>query len=93
MSEPGISSCYLGATILMGLAITLWGLRLWHKPASLHPNSLMYRYIYYRFFAWRHRQEELSGGLTEKQIRIYAITAVVIGVFMVMTGLVVMLGS
>jgi hypothetical protein len=77
----------------MGLAIILWGLRLWRKPASLHPDSLMYRYIYYRFFAWRHEKEEISGRLTEKQIRIYAIMAIVIGAFIIVTGLMVIIGS
>lgn len=59
----------------------------------MRPNSLMYRYIYRRFFAWRHEKEGISGRLTEKQIRIYAAMAIAIGVFIVVTGLIVIVSS
>jgi hypothetical protein len=51
--------------ILMGFAMALWGLLLLYKPASLHPGSCMYRYIYYRFFAWRRKDMENSPKLTD----------------------------
>ena len=78
--------------ILMGLAMALWGLRLLHKPVSLHPDSYMYRYIYYRFFAWRRRDMESSPKLTDRQIRLYAIVTALIGICVVMTGVIVIRG-
>lgn len=91
MGNSNQTSFWEMVAILMSLAMVLWGLRLLHKPTSLHPDSYMYRRIYYRFFAWRRRDVERSPKLTDRQIRLYAVAVVVIGVFGIVTGVIVML--
>lgn len=74
----------------MGLAITVWSLRLWYKPASLRPDSLMYRYIYLRWYAWRRGTREDSVRPSDKQIRYYAVRGVVVGIIVVILGVIAM---
>lgn len=78
--------------ILMGLIMALWGLRLMHNPATLPPKSYMYRYIYYRFFAWRREDIESPPKLTERQIRLYAIVIIIIGILGIVIGVTAMGG-
>jgi hypothetical protein len=85
MSSPGWLSWLL---LLMGLATIVWHLRLWYKPASLRPDSLMYRYIYFRWFAWRQGTHEDSVRLSDKQIRQYAVGGVVVGIVVVILAVI-----
>jgi len=74
--------CYAGLVTLIGLALSLWSLRLWHRPTSLRPDSPMYRWIYFRWFSWR-RSAEDAVELTDKQIRRYAVGGIVVGIIVV----------
>jgi hypothetical protein len=76
----------------MGLAIALWSLRLWYRPASLRPNSLMYRYIYFRWYAWRRGEQKDTVSLTNEQIRHYAVRGVAVGIVLVMVAAMTMVG-
>jgi len=92
MNNSNETSFWGAIAILMGLAMALWGLRLVYKPASLPPDSYIYRYIYYRFLAWRREDMERSPKLTNRQIRLYAITIIIIGIFGIVIGVTVIGG-
>ena len=73
--------------LLMGLIVVLGGWRLWRRPDSLRPNSLLYRYLYVDWHTWPRGRRENSGKLTDRQIRYYALTGVLGGIVLIVVGL------
>lgn len=67
--------------LLLGLAMTTWGLALLVKPDLLRPRTPIYRWVYWRWFArGRDRAEE---QLSRQQIRYYAVGVTVAGLVIV----------
>lgn len=88
MDGSGWSSRFVeGLLLIVGLVTILWGVQLWRRPASLHPNSLMYRWIYLSWLAWQRGKLKNIPKLTEKQIRHYAIRVVVMGIIVVIMAI------
>lgn len=60
--------------------ITFMGLFLFVVPNSLSSNSPMYRWIYYRYFAWSKEDMENAPKFSEKRVRIFAAIAFFVGI-------------
>lgn len=86
-SSSGLSWFLGGPFLLLGLTIILWSWRLWRKPESLNPSSILYRYFYLDYQTWPRRNKENSGRLTGKQIRYYAFRGVLGGILLIMAGI------
>lgn len=80
----GADSCISLATLLLGVGTIACGAWLNLKPESLRPDTAMYRWLYWRWYAWR--QEPEDKALTRKQIRVYGIVLVGIGLLLVLAG-------
>lgn len=85
----GVDSSISLATIVLGMGTVAYGARLNLKPESLRPDTAMYRWLYWRWYAWG--QEPEDKALTRKQIRIYGVLLVVIGLLLALAGAVTIL--
>lgn len=72
----GVDSSISLATIVLGITVAdgVWSNL---KPELLRPDTAMYRWLYWRWYAWG--QEPEDKALTWKQIRIDGVLLVVIG--------------
>ena len=75
-------SSELRSMIVVFIVIAIWimqGLRMLIKPASIRENSMMYRYIYERFFRHWNKNVKKTGKLSRKNIQIYGLILVFLG--------------
>jgi len=87
MSKSLWSSQIFGMiSIIAGLPILLWSWRLWHRPSSLPPDSLVYRIFYAYSRVWTRRKQE-SGRLTDREIKRYARMNFILGILLVVVGI------
>ena len=81
-TESGISSIFLWMLLI---AQTFMGLFLFIAPNSLDADSGMYRWLYYRYFAWTKEDIENPPQFSERRVRLFAALAFLVG--LVGTGL------
>lgn len=77
-----IDSSELRSMIGVFIMIAIWimqGLRMLIKPASIRENSMIYRYIYERFFQHWNKNVKKTGKLSRKNIQIYGLILVLLG--------------
>lgn len=80
----GADSCISLATMVLGMGTIAYGVWLNLKPESLRPDTAIYRWLYWRWYAWG--QEPEDKALTRKQIRVYGIVLVGIGLLLALAG-------
>ena len=68
-----------GIAVFMGAISVILGLRMLLKPASLSKNSIMYRYMFRRYFRYLDKEVERTGKLPHKYIQIYGSILMVLG--------------
>lgn len=68
-----------GVAVFMGIVSTMLGLRMLLKPASLSRNSIMYRYMFRRYFRYLDKEVERTGKLPQKYIQIYGLILAILG--------------
>ncbi|HQE94050.1 MAG TPA: hypothetical protein PLH19_13910 [Anaerolineae bacterium] len=71
--------------------LIIQGLRMLVKPASIHENTLTYRYIFQRFFRHLDKEVERTGKLTYKHIQIYGLILMVSGLLLLGIALIMLL--
>lgn len=77
-------SCISLATMVLGMGTIAYGVWRNLKPESLRQDTAIYRWLYWRWYAWG--QEPEDKALTRKQIRVYGIVLVGIGLLLVLAG-------
>ncbi|NOZ73269.1 MAG: hypothetical protein GXP38_15420 [Chloroflexi bacterium] len=65
---------------MLFVVITLTGIFLFLVPNSLSSNSPMYRWIYYRYFAWSKEDMENAPKFSKKRVRIFAAITFFVGI-------------
>jgi hypothetical protein len=65
--------------LLLGIIAVGWGVWLIWRPESLRPGTPLYRWIYWRWHAWRRRAHGASEELSRRQVQYYGAVLVVLG--------------
>ena len=79
-----------GAVILMlaGFPVMVLAYKYWHHPELLTPNSMWYRWLYYRY---HYDEEDEFIHVSEENIRKYMKRAFLAGLLVFLNGLIILL--